>query len=119
MGKTTTLFRPVGTKELELISQSEFTVFPPRLPEQPIFYPVLSESYAIQIARDWNARLNEDRAGFVTKFEAKTNFLEGYETQVVGGTEHTEYWIPAEDLEDFNSNIVGRIEVIREFRNGQ
>ncbi len=119
MGETTTLFRPVGTSELRLIEQSEFTGFPARLPEQPIFYPVLNEGYAVQIARDWNARLNDDKAGFVTRFEVRTAFLAKYETRVVGGTEHTEYWIPAEDLEDLNAHIVGRIEVIAEFRNEQ
>ena len=30
---------------------------------------------------------------------------------------HQEYWIPAEQLEEFNRNIVGRIEVISEYRN--
>jgi hypothetical protein len=26
-----------------------------------------------------------------------------------------EYWIPAEDLPEFNANIVGRIEVVAEY----
>src|SRR5687767_7487785 len=47
-----TLWRPVGPKELELIRQSGMRAFPPRLPGQPIFYPVLSEEYARKIARD-------------------------------------------------------------------
>lgn len=114
--KTTTLFRPVGQKELDLIASSGFTKFPPRLSEQPIFYPVLNEEYATQIARDWNARLNKDKVGYVTKFEVKTEFLEKYEIQIVGGSQHQEYWIPAEDLAEFNENIVGKIEVISEFR---
>jgi hypothetical protein len=50
----TTLYRPVGRKELELIRASEFRFFPPRLASQPFFYPVLNEEYAVQIARDWN-----------------------------------------------------------------
>jgi hypothetical protein len=54
------LFRPVGQKELDLISESGFTRFPPRLPEQPIFYPVLNIEYAEQIARDWNTRNVQD-----------------------------------------------------------
>ena len=45
----TTLYRPVGPKELELIEQSGWKKFPPRLSEQPIFYPVMNEEYAIQI----------------------------------------------------------------------
>ena len=35
--ETTTLYRPIGQKELDLIAESGFTKFPPRLPEQPIF----------------------------------------------------------------------------------
>ncbi len=45
-----TLYRPVGTAELTRIAESGFTAFPPRLPEQPIFYPVLNEAYACEIA---------------------------------------------------------------------
>jgi hypothetical protein len=53
---TMTLFRPVGPTELEWIRASGNCAFPPRLPEEPIFYPVLNEDYAAQIARDWNAK---------------------------------------------------------------
>lgn len=114
--ETVTLYRPTGKNELDLIKASGFTIFPPRLPEQPIFYPVLNEEYAIQIARDWNAKYNEDKVGYVTKFEVRKDFLDKYEIKVVGGSNHQEYWIPAEDLEEFNRNIVGKIEVILEFR---
>ena len=109
------LYRPVGTKELELIAASDFAAFPPRLPEQPIFYPVTNEEYAAQIARGWNAKYNADKIGCVTKFNVKKEFLDNYETKIVGGANHEEYWIPAEDLEEFNRNIVGKIEVIAEF----
>lgn len=119
MPETITLYRPVGKKELALIEASDFTAFPPRLPEQPIFYPVLNEEYATKIARDWNAKYNEDKAGFVTKFEVKKEFLDKYEVQVVGGMIHEEYWIPAEDLEEFNKNIVGRIEIVAEFTSSE
>jgi hypothetical protein len=111
-----TLYRPVGTKELALIEATEFKAFPPRLPEQPIFYPVLNEAYATQIARDWNAKHNADKVGYVTKFEVRREFLDNYETKIVGDATHEEYWIPAEDLEEFNRNIIGKIEVISEFR---
>lgn len=114
--ETIILFRPVGTKELELIRQSNFTEFPPRLPGQPIFYPVTNEDYAAQIARDWNAKYNEDKTGYVTKFSVLKTFFDNYETKIVGGSTHEEYWIPAEDLEEFNRNIVGKIEVISEFK---
>lgn len=114
--ETETLYRPVGAKELELIEQSGFRAFPPRLPEQPIFYPVTNEAYAVQIARDWNARLDADRSGFVTRFRVAKSFLDKYERKVVGGSEHEEYWIPAEELAEFNENIIGEIEIIAEFK---
>lgn len=113
--KTTTLYRPIGQTELDLIAASGYKKFPPRLPEQPIFYPVLNQEYAAQIARDWNAKYNPDKIGYVVKFEVKTEFLSRYEIQTVGGTMHQEYWIPAEDLNEFNENMVGSIKVILAF----
>jgi hypothetical protein len=117
MAETVTLFRPVGKTELGLIAASGYREFPPRLPEQPIFYPVTNEEYAIQIARDWNARLSVDRSGFVTRFEVRKAYLDLYETHIVGGRKHEEYWIPADELKEFNENLVGKIEVIAEFKN--
>ena len=116
MSETIILYRPTGAKELALIEANGFTGFPPRLPEQPIFYPVTNENYAAQIARDWNAKHNADKVGYVTRFEVREEFLDNYETKIGGGRTHEEYWIPAEDLEEFNRNIVGNIEVIAEFR---
>jgi hypothetical protein len=116
MSKTITLYRPVGQKELDLICKSDYKEFPPRLPEQPIFYPVLNEEYATQIARDWNAKYNETKVGYVTRFEVRKEYLDKYEVKVVGGSIHQEYWIPAEELKEFNRNIVGKIEVIAEYR---
>jgi hypothetical protein len=114
---TTVLFRPVGPKELELIRKSGFTAFPPRLPEQPIFYPVLNQEYAEQIARDWNARdPSTGYVGFVTRFHVDSSYLARFEPKQVGSAIHLEYWIPAEQLAEFNGNIVGPIEVVAEFR---
>lgn len=109
-----TLYRPIGPKELELIEQAQFRAFPPRLPDQPIFYPVLTEDYAVKIARDWNVPASG--AGYVTRFKVRRDFLSQYELQNAGGKDLQEYWIPAEELPQFNRNIVGPIEVIREFR---
>lgn len=72
---TTTLYRPVGPKELALIEASGWTAFPPRLPEQPIFYPVTNEEYAIQIARDWNVPASG--SGFVTCFTWTAHIWKG------------------------------------------
>ncbi len=110
---TVTLWRPVGEAELRLIEASGWRAFPPRLPDQPIFYPVLNEDYAIQIARDWNAPRG---GGWVTRFDVKRAFLDAYAPQQVGGRAHIEYWIPADDLAAFNDAIVGEITVTAEFR---
>ena len=112
-----TLYRPVGPKELELIQATGYRTFPPRLPDQPFFYPVIEEAYAHQIAKDWNVR--SSGVGYVTRFHVTSAFLKKYEPKRVGGNQHHEYWIPAEDLETFNQNIVGRIEVIAEYKGGK
>lgn len=111
--ETITLYRPVGPKELALIEASGFREFPPRLPEQPIFYPVLNEDYATQIARDWNVA--QDGAGYVTRFEVEAEFVRRYEVQTVGAAVHQEIWVPAEELAEFNRHIVGVIEVTASF----
>jgi hypothetical protein len=113
--QTTTLYRPVDGRELQLIEEAGFRAFPPRLPEQPIFYPVLNEEYAAQIARGWNIKHSEGRKGYVTRFRVCAKFLERYDVQTVGGSVHQELWVPAEELDEFNHNIVGLIEVIAEF----
>jgi len=112
--ETTTLYRPVGPKEMALIVASGNREFPPRLPEQPIFYPVLNEEYARQIARDWN--IPESGAGYVTRFAVGSDFVARYPVQTVGGSIHKELWIPAEDLAELNRHIVGLIEVIAEYK---
>lgn len=111
--KTTRLFRPVGLKEMELITELGYNAFPPRLDWQPIFYPVTNQQYAEQIAFEWNTV--DEFSGFigiVTAFEVNKDFLEKYEIQNVGDKNHNELWIPSEDLTDFNSNIVGGIQIV-------
>ena len=109
------LYRPVGARELALIAESGYTAFPPRLPEQPIFYPVCSEAYAREIAARWNTR---DPAsgfrGYVTRFEVEDSFLARYPVQTVGRSCHQEYWVPAGELAEFNQHILGPIQVIQE-----
>ncbi len=87
--------------------------FPSRLPEQPFFYPVLSEDYAVKIARNWN--VPADGAGFVTRFRVRRALLDRYTPQLAGGRAHVEYWIPSGELADFNSAIEGQIEIVAEF----
>jgi len=112
--ETVTLWRPAGPEELALVERSGWRAWPPRLPDQPIFYPVLNEEYATMIARDWNVPASG--AGYVTRFEVRRSFLDKYEVHQVGGRTILEYWIPAEDLNQFNANIVGTIDVVAEYR---
>lgn len=114
--KTKILYRPVGEKEMILIAESGYKKFPPRLEWQPVFYPVLNESYASEIAEKWNTR---DEAGnylgFVTRFEVQEDAVNQYAEQNVGAGNHNELWIPFEELESFNDAIIGDIEVINVF----
>jgi hypothetical protein len=112
MMETRPLYRPVGLFELCLIRDSNYRAFPPRLPHQPIFYPVLNEDYAIQIARDWNT--TDEKSGYmgaVTAFDVDAAYLAQFETQTVGSSSHRELWIPAEQLDKFNAHIAGEIRV--------
>jgi hypothetical protein len=111
--ETVTLWRPTGKEELNLVESSDWKEWPARLAEQPIFYPVLNRDYAIKIARDWNAQFSG--YGFVTRFNVRKAYLEDYEIHQVGGETILEYWIPAEDISNFNKNIVGKIEVTDTF----
>lgn len=112
-----TLYRPVGGLEYHLIMQSEFKKFPPRLISQPIFYPVASEEYAVKIARDWNTKDKENGSiGYVLKFNIRKAYISMYPTRYAGGIQHQEYWIPADHLERFNNNIIGKIEVVHVFK---
>ncbi|WP_431687416.1 hypothetical protein [Hahella sp. NBU794] len=115
--KTVTLFRPTGPNELALVEESGFKRWPPRLPEQPIFYPVCNEDYARQIARDWNVK--DSGVGYVTRFDVDAEYLSQFDVKVVGGKEHAEYWIPAEQLEEFNDHIIGDIEVIATYQRAE
>jgi hypothetical protein len=110
---TVTLWRPTGPEELALVEASGWREWPPRLPGQPIFYPVLNEEYAAKIARDWN--VPRSGAGFVTRFKVLRSFLDQYEVRQVGGKTILEYWIPAEDLPALNASIIGTIEVTAEY----
>ncbi|MNE30079.1 hypothetical protein D3C80_1235790 [compost metagenome] len=111
-----TLYRPIGIKEFELIAENGFKQFPPRLDWQPIFYPVLNQQYAEQIAFEWNTRDEfSGYCGIVTKFEVTDEIFSKYAVQNVGDRIHDELWIPAEELTEFNKNIIGKIEVIKVF----
>lgn len=98
---TVTLFRPVGAAELALIAESDWRAFPPRLPDQPIFYPVMNANYAEQIA-----------------FDLPDDVTNRWPVQIAGGRVHEELWVPAEELGAFNQMIVGPIRLIATYRDG-
>jgi len=114
--ETTILYRPVGPQELDLIRACSWAAYPLRLDSQPIFYPVLTFEYAERIAKDWNVR--DSGYGAVTTCWVRRTFLDRFEVKQVGGPTALEYWIPSDELEAFNHNIVGGIHVVREYGSG-
>jgi hypothetical protein len=116
MKQTIKLYRPVGKKELELIADSHFKSYPSRLTWQPIFYPVMNFEYAAQIAKDWNSKDEfSGYCGFVTAFDIDADYVSKFEVQNVGGFEHNELWVPAEELAEFCQHIIGKIEILASF----
>ncbi len=114
------LYRPTGKAELDLVEQSGWKAWPPRLVDQPIFYPVLTFDYAEKIARDWNSvRQAPDNLGYVTRFEIDEATAARYPVQVAGGNAHEELWVPAEELQLFNAGIIGKIEVVAAYKDGE
>lgn len=111
--KTTTLYRPVNQAELDLVRQAAWQEFPPRLPDQPIFYPVMNQKYAEEISEQWNVPAYGK--GYVLKWEMDADYLSKFKVENVGGHHHNELWVPAEELSEFNSFIVGKIECVAEF----
>ncbi len=111
------LYRPTGLVELKLLAANQWRAWPPRLPDQPIFYPVLTRDYARKIARDWNS-VDEFSGfvGFVTEFDLEDTYAGTFEVQTAAGRAHQELWVPAEQLDAFNAHIVGAIRVIEASR---
>lgn len=105
------LYRSVSLQELELIYDSGMKAFPAHLSQQPIFYPVLELEYARRIASRWNAESGQS-AGYVTEFKVEDTYIDRFEEHIVGESQHREFWIPAEELEEFNRHIVGHIKVL-------
>lgn len=110
------LFRPTGLSELKLVAARGWRAWPPRLQDQPIFYPVLSLEYARRIARDWNTKdAFSGFVGFVTTFRLQDEFAARYPVQLAGGHSHEELWVPSDELEQFNDHIVGAITVLEAY----
>jgi hypothetical protein len=114
--ETIKLYRPIGLTEMELIAENNYKTFPPRFEWQPIFYPVINQAYAEQIADEWNTRDEfSGYCGIVTAFQINVDFIKKYEVKNVGGIVHNELWIPSNELENFNNNIIGVIAIVNAF----
>ncbi|WP_156365923.1 ADP-ribosylation/crystallin J1 [Nocardiopsis sp. NRRL B-16309] len=116
MTETLTLWRPTGPAELALVRASGWREWPPRLPGQPIFYPVLNEDHAARIAREWN--LPRDGEGHVTRFRVDAHYAGRYPVRQVGGRTILELWVPAQELAAFNAHLCGPITLVRSFLPG-
>ncbi len=114
---TTVLYRPVGRRELELIRESGFRAFPPPPPGQSKFKPTLTREYAAEVARNWSAKEKTRACSdvYVTRFHVDSAFLSRYSQHQVAGSIHREYFIPAEELDEFNGQIRGIIELVAEY----
>ena len=110
------LFRSTGVAELRLVRDLDWRAWPPRLPEQSIFCPVMTFAYAERIARDWSAV--DDAWGFVTPSDVAGDMAARHPIQEAGGRAHSELWVLAKDLAAFDRAIVGRIDVVAAYRGG-
>jgi hypothetical protein len=105
------LYRPMDIEELRLVYETGMKAFPPRKPEQPIFYPVLTLEYANEISQRWNAE-SQSASGYVAKFNLDDTYGAQFESQKVGASHHVELWIPAAELSSFNEHISPPIVIV-------
>jgi hypothetical protein len=99
---------------MALVFEAGMHAFPRGLLEQPIFYPVLVEEYADQIARTWNTK-DEPFAGYVLEMEIPDNYAGCFTPRTVGGSTYRELWVPAKRLTEFNVHLTRAITVRRAF----
>jgi hypothetical protein len=111
--ETVTLFRPGGEKEIALIRASGWKEFPERLPDEQLFCPLLTVEPATRIARETSTQ--DGGTVYVLRFNVDFEYLKRFPIQAAGWRVHQEYWIPADQLAEFNGHIIGLIEVISEF----
>ena len=48
----------------------------------------------------------------MTQFDVNDAYISQFDVQIVGGSQHQELWIPAEDLAKFNQQIVDKIAIV-------
>jgi hypothetical protein len=110
MPGTFTLYKPVSQKELDLIKESGWKAFPTVLKEQPFFYPLMKEAYAVQISKECTSPAYS--VSYITRFQIDTEFVSRYKIRNIGPNRQQELWIPPDELQEFNGHIVGAIEVV-------
>jgi hypothetical protein len=98
-------------EELRLVYEGGMKGFPPRKPEQPIFYPVLNLEYANEIAKRWNVE-SSSASGYVARFNLDDAYASQFSPQKVGASHHIELWVPSEELSRFNEHILPPILVV-------
>ena len=108
------LYRPMNADELRLVYEMGMRGFPPRKPEQPIFYPVLNLEYANEISQRWNTE-GQSAAGYVGQFNLDDGYSARFELQKVGTIHHVELWVPSEELSEFNKHIISEIKIVSAF----
>jgi len=76
----------------------------------------LNEEYTTFIAREWNTSdAASGYVGYVLRFSVRTDFISQSYVQTVGSATARQYWIPADELDAFNQQIVGPIEIIAKY----
>jgi hypothetical protein len=113
MNTQTILYKPLSPTQLAAVIRANWLSFSPDTPGQKIFYPKLHLDYAEKIARQWDAI--EYSVGFVVRFIVPSTFINRYDLQSVGYDEHSEYKVPIDELELFNHQIMGKIELVSAF----
>ncbi len=104
------LYRPVELDELCLVYRAGMRAFPSLLPQQRTFCAVLGEDDAIEVARRLSTE-TDSKAGFVTRFSLDEPGARDFEQRIVD----EELELPAEELDELNAHLAGRIEVVAAF----
>ncbi|WP_437206646.1 hypothetical protein [Planctomicrobium sp. SH664] len=110
-----TLYCSVGQPELDFIAGAGWVRLPLSQKGMATFTPVLSEAYAIRIAREQTRRANSEYAGYVLRFHVEKEYLERLEFREAGGRGFREFVIPEREHERFNAHLVGEIALLHEF----
>ncbi len=104
-----TLYRAVNAEELAALQSLRWKGFPPCA--EAAFYPALNARFALDFIHSQEG--GKKPALYLTRFQIHAGYVRSFEVQTLSGEVHDELWVPAEEWENFNRNIVGRIAVVR------